>query len=146
MVTPESIWSFAGTTAAVGMGVVFVALFLLSAYMHGFKALIGRLEGREEHKPAPPRAPRGPVVTQLAPRGGDAAARLAAAVAVGLHLHGAGGRVAPEVVAAIASALALHRRAGEPAPEAAPGTSWRLAGRLSAMGARSSQAQRPVRR
>ena len=44
----QSILQTAGTTAAIGMGVVFAALFLLSVYMHYFKIFIARLEGRHK--------------------------------------------------------------------------------------------------
>ena len=146
-----SIWTFAGLTAAVGMGVVFVALFLLSTYMHYFKILIARFEGGRRIAAAPPKASaRAPAVKPAAasptPARDDGGA-VAAAIAVGLQL--AGLRVAPsgEVAAAIAFALAAHReRSGAAAAtRAVPTPGWRLAGRMEAMSGRARRHERPLR-
>jgi len=137
------IWTFAGLTAAVGMGVVFSALFLLSMYMHYFKSLISRVEGR--HKP-PPTAPSKPAkppsvkpIPEPARPAGAPEAEVAAAVAVGLHLAGMRGAPADSsVAAAIAVALELYRGQSTqpfgPTPHASAG--WKLAGRLEAMTSR----------
>ena len=149
----QTILQMAGTTAAVGMGVVFAALFFLSVYMHYFKLFIGHLEGRhhasrEAKKSATPAAPK----LAPAPAGASAAddatdadpgAELAAAVAVGLRLHGVGGVPGTDVVAAIAAALALHRAklrsALQPRPAAGQ---WQMSGRMEMMGARVRRQER----
>lgn len=143
--TGQSILQMAGTTAAIGMGVVFVALFLLSVYMHYFKVFIAWIErrhhaSREAKQITPAPAP------ELAPApapGADEGAQLAAAVAVGLRLEGVGGAPGGSVAAAIAAALALHRSRISAAltPRLASGR-WPLAGRLEMMGARVRRQQR----
>ena len=145
-----SIWTFAGLTAAVGMGVVFAALFLLSTYMHFFKIIIARIEGRGKPAPAPtPKSTASPVVTPVpgAPAATEGA-RIAAAVAVGLHLRGMRGAGGDEVAAAIATALALHRgrSAATEAAAARPASGWKLAGRMEAMTSRAKRHERPVGR
>ncbi len=145
------VWTFAAQTTMVGMGVVFVALFLLSVYMHFFKDLTARIEGRgrkPEKAPEPSApAPRvGPVPAEAAPAAGDdEGARTAAAVAVALALEGVTAGPPAEVAAAIAAALALHRSsAAPPAPPAGPAAirSWGLAGRLEAMAGRTARQER----
>jgi len=137
-----SIWAFAGMTAAVGMGVVFVALFLLSMYMHYFKILTARFEGRAQ-SPEPAAVKKVAQPPSLQPvaapgKGGAEGPRLAAAVAVGLHLKGVRGTPGAEVAAAIAAALALYWGRGEPAAEAPvqPASGWKLSGRMEAMSSR----------
>jgi len=147
-----SIWTFAGLTAAVGMGVVFAALFLLSTYMHFFKGVIARIEGRGKPAPAPtPKSTANPVVTPVPGAAAPAATegtRIAAAVAVGLHLRGVRGAGGDEVAAAIATALTLHRgrSAATEAAAARPASGWKLAGRMEAMTSRAKRHERPVGR
>lgn len=146
-----SIWQLASVTAVVGMGVVFTALFLLSVYMHYFKLLTARIEAKSRAPaPAPPQKTK-PVVAPVPespPAGamGEAGARVAAAVAVGLHLKGAIPAIRGEVAAAIATALSLHRgravRLGGVQPRSA--SAWRLAGRMEAMGGRLRRQERPL--
>jgi Na+-transporting methylmalonyl-CoA/oxaloacetate decarboxylase gamma subunit len=144
----QSIAMMAGTTAAIGMGVVFASLFLLSVYMHYFKIFIARVEAR--HKASQPAAQKSapPAAPQLTPAPGGAptahaAAPVAAAIAVGLRLHGVGGAPSGEVAAAIATALSLQRgrarAALQPRPGAAP---WQMSGRLEMMGARVRRQER----
>ncbi len=146
-----SIWTFAGLTAAVGMGVVFVALFLLSMYMHYFKVLIARFEGGRKAAPAPPKAAaRAPAVKSAAAAptaARDDGGAVAAAIAVGLQLAGLRGAPSGEVAAAIAFALAAHRErsAGAAATRAGPTPGWRLAGRMDAMSGRARRHERPPR-
>jgi len=147
-----SIWTFAGMTAAVGMGVVFVALFLLSMYMHYFKVLTAKLEGRAR-PPAAAAAKRPAQAPSLnpipaAPVAGAEGARVAAAVAMGLHLEGLRGAPGDEVAAAIAAALALHRRRSTAPAEALPrpASGWKLSGRMEAMSSRARRHERPAGR
>ncbi len=146
-----SIWTFAGVTAAVGMGVVFAALFLLSLYMHYFKILIARFESGRRVAAAPPTpAARSPAVKPGADAGAAAAddgGAVAAAVAVGLHLAGARGAPSGEVAAAIAFALASNRdrSAAAAAAYGRPPPGWRLAGRMDAMSGRARRHERPLR-
>jgi len=145
-----SIWTFAGLTAAVGMGVVFVALFLLSLYMHYFKILIARFEGGRGRTAAPPKAVAPTSAVKPASTGAavrDDRGAVAAAVAVGLHLAGVRGAPPGEVAAAIAFALAAHRArsAGAAATRAVPTPGWRLAGRMDAMSGRARRHERPLR-
>lgn len=148
----SSIWQLAGMTAAVGMGVVFVALFLLSLYMHYFKLLTARLE--KAKRAPPPAAPKRakPVVAPVpdaaptAPVASAGDAPVAAAVAVGLYLRGVLPTAREEVAAAIAAALALRRRrlaASGPSVPRSP-ANWRLAGRLDAMHGRRRGQERPL--
>ncbi len=153
MTIEGSIWTFAGMTAAVGMGVVFVALFLLSLYMHYFKVLTSRLEGRaKQPAPAAAKRPAQPPSLKPAPAGGKDRADgggLAAAVAVGLHLRGLrGGDPGGEVAAAIAAALAFHQGRTAQAAEAPPrpASGWKLSGRMEAMSSRSRRHERPAGR
>jgi len=144
------VWTFAAQTTMVGMGVVFVALFLLSVYMHFFKELTARIEGRSrkpEKTPGPSApAPRvAPVPDEAPAPGDDEGARTAAAVAVALALKGVAAGPPAEVAAAIAAALALHRSSVAPsAPPAGPAAvrSWGLAGRLEAMAGRTARQER----
>jgi Na+-transporting methylmalonyl-CoA/oxaloacetate decarboxylase gamma subunit len=145
----QTILQMAGTTAAVGMGVVFAALFFLSMYMHYFKLFIGHLEGRhhasrEAKKSATPAAPKlAPAPAGASAADADPGAELAAAVAVGLRLHGVGGVPGTDVVAAIAAALTLHRAklrsALQPRPAAGQ---WQMSGRMEMMGARVRRQER----
>jgi len=147
-----SIWTFAGLTAAVGMGVVFAALFLLSTYMHFFKSVIARLESRGAAAPTPAAKPKTRAQVKPVPVAPSAAsnedAQVAAAVAVGLHLAGARVGAGGDVVAAVAVAMALHRGAATP-PEIAsvrPASGWKLAGRMEAMTSRVKRHERPLGR
>ena len=146
----QDLWRFAIQTALLGMGVVFVALFLLSVYMHFFKELTGRIEGRRRggpaRRPAPEVQPAPP--PDVPPGGEEGDAPVAAAVAVALALEGRTGVPAPEVAAAVATALALHRARAVPSPEPvgpcrAP--AWRMAGRLEAMAGRLARQERARR-
>ena len=97
-----SIGQLAAVTAALGMGVVFVALFILSMYMHYFKLLTSRIEG-PKRAPGPRKAPPGPKI-EAAPRApgphpADPVAPVAAAVAVGFHLEGHPGAPSESVAA-----------------------------------------------
>ncbi len=163
MTVPEHLWQFAGMTTAVGMGVVFVALFLLSVYMHLFKDLTARIEGRDDRARPKPAAPKPAPAVEPKPEegpGSDDDARTAAAAAVALHLDGASGAPSPETAvaigvalaldqgraAAIATALALHRGAAGSVPRPAQaGTAWGTAGRLAAMAARVARQERAFR-
>ena len=145
----QSIAMMAGTTAAIGMGVVFASLFLLSVYMHYFKIFIARIEARNKaSQPAPqqrtaaaaaPQLDPAPVATPTA----DAGAPVAAAIAVGLRLHGVGGAPSGEIAAAIATALSLQRGRARAALQPRPGAaSWQMSGRLEMMGARVRRQER----
>ncbi len=146
-----SIWTFAGLTAAVGMSVVFVALFLLSMYMHYFKVLIARFEGGRRTAAARPTAAARTPAVKPAPIAGavgrDDRGAVAAAVALGLHLAGVRGAPSGEVAAAIAIALATHRErlGGAAATRAVATPGWRLAGRMDAMSGRARRHERPLR-
>ncbi|MDF1554984.1 MAG: OadG family protein [Deferrisomatales bacterium] len=144
----QSVWMLASTTAAIGMGVVFVALFLLSVYMHYFKVFIARVEARHAlsqpaaKKRVAPAAPRLDPVPGAAPAEEDGA-RVAAAIAVGLRLHGAGGAPSGEVAAAIATALTLQRaRVCAALPSVRSAAPWQMAGRLEMMAARVRRQER----
>lgn len=149
-----SIWTFAGLTAAVGMGVVFTALFVLSTYMHLFKSVIARVEIRRAEKvPAPPpkaktRPAVKPVPTDGSPVVPTEDARVAAAIAVGLSLAGAGGGPGGDVAAAIAVAMTLHwgRSTQLEGTSVRPTSGWKLAGRMEAMTSRLKRHERPLRR
>lgn len=148
----ESIWQLAGMTAAVGMGVVFVALFLLAMYMHYFKILTARIEGRTA-TPAPHETAGAPSLQPLPEKAAEPPeiaqeARVAAAVAVGLHLQGVRTGPAGEVAAAIAAALATHRARVTAARERAARapSSWQLAGRMESMHGRLKRHERPITR
>ena len=152
MPADTSIWTFAGLTAAVGMGVVFFALFLLSTYMHFFKGIIARIESRGKAVTAPTLKPTArPAVTPapaVAPPVGTEDARVAAAVAVGLHLASMRRAASGEVAAAIAVALSLHGDGGAQGEVRfpRPASGWKLAGRLEAMTSRAKRHERPVGR
>ncbi|GAB4268177.1 MAG: hypothetical protein Kow0092_21840 [Deferrisomatales bacterium] len=124
-------WELAAVTTAVGMGVVFVALFLLSVYMHVFQSITGRLEGR--------RAPAGKE-TAAGKAPGKARSGTAEAVSKGNEPTDLG-----PVVAAVTAALSLHRaKARAPStghPPAAGG--WRWGGRWASMQGRMSRHERP---
>jgi Na+-transporting methylmalonyl-CoA/oxaloacetate decarboxylase gamma subunit len=151
MDTGQSVLQLAGTTAAIGMGVVFAALFLLSLYMHYFKIFIGRIEAghssgqlKAQKAAAALKLDPVPVTAELVD---DPAAQVAAAVAVGLRLRGLGGAPggAPggDVAAAIAAALAMHRAHTRAPSRASPaGAPWQMAGRLEMMGARVRRQER----
>ncbi len=146
----QDLWRFAVQTTLLGMGVVFVALFLLSVYMHVFKEFTGRIEGRRRtrpaRRPAPEVQPAPP--PEAPPPETDEGAPVAAAVAVALVLAGRGGAPGPEVAVAVATALALHRSRGVAATGAAvPGRlpAWRMAGRLEAMAGRLARQERARR-
>ena len=144
----QSILQMAGTTAVIGMGVVFVALFLLSVYMHYFKIFIARVEGRHKASQAKAQPSKPAPAPQLAPAPSAAAApaedaQVAAAIAVGLRLQGAGGAPAGAVAAAIATALSLHRGRLRAALAPRRGSAqWQMAGRLDMMGARVRRQER----
>ncbi len=154
----QDLWRFALQTTALGMGVVFVALFLLSVYMHFFKEFTGRIEGRRRGgrrgpvpvpkvEPVPEEGGPQAVVRAHPPEAADASP-VAAAVAVALALEGRTGVPAPEVAAAVAAALALHRARIGPSPEpVAPcrPPAWRMAGRLEAMAGRLARQERARR-
>jgi len=135
------------------MGVVFTALFLLSAYMHYFKSVIARLESRGAAAPAPTPKPKArpevkpiPVAPSAVPTEG---ARVAAAVAVGLHLAGVRAVPGGDLAAAVAVAMALHRGVAAPLPDAVsvrPASGWKLAGRMEAMTSRVKRHERPLGR
>jgi len=106
--------------SAIGMGVVFISLFLMTIVLHEFKSVLAFIEKKSAPTPGDvpsagvspdPDQPPEPMVDCL-----DEGA-LAAAIAVGLHLKGALGR--PPVVSA-----------GEATGAEASG--WRLAGRINA--------------
>ena len=144
----DAMWQMAGQTTVVGMGVVFVALFLLSVYMHYFKVLIARLEGRRRTpvRPEPAAEAEAPEVAPAPqPPAEDPGGRIAACVGVALALEGVRGAPGPQEAAAIATAVALHRaRAADPVcPSSSKATPpWRLAGRLAAMGGRVARQER----
>jgi Na+-transporting methylmalonyl-CoA/oxaloacetate decarboxylase gamma subunit len=147
-----SVLQDAGMTAVLGMSVVFLALFLLSAYMHYFKILIARIErkktaldGPVSDQPLKPLNQSPAPVTARDETVHDEGSRLAAAVAVGLYLRGVRAAPTDAVAAAIATALTLHERSIPPARETlfGPASSWRLAGRLEAMASRSRSRERP---
>jgi len=151
MESGQTILQMAGTTAAVGMGVVFCALLLLSVYMHYFKVFVARVEARHRAGAAAPGKRPLAAAPKLTPApapsvAADAAAtgaRIAAAIAVGLRLHTAGGAPRGEVVAAIAAALAMHReRLRGQRSAARAGNPWQMAGRLESMGARVRRQER----
>ncbi len=143
-----SIMQLAGMTAALGMGVVFVSLFLLSVYMHYFKILTARIEGKSAKAPAVP-TPKTSAKVVVSPAPGSpamgASGGLAAAVAVGLYLDGARSAAPDDVAAAIATALALHRQRAVPHVAASVVSDWRLAGRMEAMASRLRRHDRPPR-
>lgn len=147
MVEGLSIPAFAGLTAAVGMGVVFVALFAISLYMHYFKLVTARLEnatrGRAPPAAKPPRRAAPSLTPGVAARPTEEdASPIAAAVAMALHLRGVRGAPREEVAAAVGVALAMHR--GRSVPAVADSASgWRLAGRMEALGSRATRYERP---
>lgn len=148
MLENASIWQLAGLTAALGMGVVFVSLFLLSVYMHYFKLLTARIEGKGQKDTglSRPKAPARPVVAPAPrPSVSEEDGQLAASVAVGLYLDGVRSAPAGDVAAAIATALALHRVRTVPRRAAAAVSNWRLAGRMEAMASRLKRHDRPLR-
>lgn len=102
--------------SAIGMGVVFISLFLMTIVLHEFKSILAFIE--KKSAPSSGEAPSAAVSPEPDPTGDciDEGA-LAAAIAVGLHLKGALGR--PPVVAT-----------GEATGAEASG--WRLAGRINA--------------
>ena len=144
----QSVLQFAGTTAAIGMGVVFTSLFLLSVYMHYFKLFIARVEARHTLSQPAAKKSGAPAAPRLSPVPGAASAaeegaRVAAAIAVGLRLHGAGGAPSGEVAAAIATALTVQRGRVRAALQSVRGAApWQMAGRLEMMGARVRRQER----
>ncbi len=146
----DAVWQMVVQTTVVGMGVVFVALFLLSVYMHYFKILIARMEGRHRAVGAPKAKASSPppkVAPAPKPADEDPGAQIAACVGVALALEGVRGAPEPRVAAAIATALALHGAGGGAGPWGGPqrgggASPWRMAGRLEAMGGRVARQER----
>lgn len=138
-----NIFELSSRTAIVGMSVVFVALFLLSTYMHYFKMLVNKLESSKkpaaaQQKQKPPSAPQGsaaktaePAATTKTSTEGELIAALAA---TGLMLKGVLSGSDAELAAVIGAALHLEETArggarALPQPPGAP-LNWAMAGRL----------------
>ncbi|RMD85693.1 MAG: hypothetical protein D6815_01325 [Candidatus Dadabacteria bacterium] len=106
----QSTWQFAVQVTLLGMGLVFVALFLLDMFLEGFKRFAARLEGSRgpsPHKPlratmASPRQAAAPADDELLP-------------------------------VALAAAAAHLRRKAQAAASAPADSPWRLAGRMQVM-------------
>lgn len=144
--TEVTIFELSSRTAIVGMSVVFVALFLLSAYMHYFKELVNKLESSKKppsspQQQKPPAAP--PASASATAEAGTKAVvveegeKLAAVIAAGLALKGVLPVSDAELAAVIGTALYLEEKGqglGLVAREtvAAPPLNWAMAGRLMA--------------
>jgi sodium pump decarboxylase gamma subunit len=98
--TAQSMMSMAAQTTAVGMGVVFAALFLLSIYMNIFKRILAHFEDAKRRK-AEPETVAGVPAPQVGSSTADPEEETVAVIALGLHLDGFRGGVPADVAAAI---------------------------------------------